>query len=114
MGATIIFIIAAFILIWTYDLSINIWVAVLVGALGGIVIGLVTEYYTAGKPVKKIAGSGETGPATVMISGLAIGMPSVVVPVLMICVIILVSSWLSGLYGAVSYTHLTLPTSDLV
>ena len=99
MGATIIFIIAAFILIWTYDLSINIWVAVLVGALGGIVIGLVTEYYTAGKPVKKIAGSGETGPATVMISGLAIGMQSVVVPVLMICVIILVSSWLSGLYG---------------
>ncbi len=99
MGATIIFIIAAFILIWTYDLSINIWVAVLVGALGGIVIGLVTEYYTAGKPVKKIAGSGETGPATVMISGLAIGMQSVIVPVLMICVIILVSSWLSGLYG---------------
>ena len=36
----------------------------MVGALGGIVIGLVTEYYTAGKPVQKIANSGETGPAT--------------------------------------------------
>jgi len=99
MGASIIFIIAAFGLISTVDLSLNIWGAVLVGAVGGIVIGLVTEYYTAGKPVRKIAGSGETGPATVMISGLAIGMQSVVVPVLMICVIILVASWLAGLYG---------------
>jgi len=99
MGASIIFIVAALILIWRFDLNINIWGAVLVGALGGIVIGLVTEYYTAGSPVRKIAGSGETGPATVMISGLAVGMQSVVIPVLMICVIILASSWLSGLYG---------------
>ena len=99
IGSSIIFIIAAFIMIWNFDLSINIWVAVLVGAVGGIVIGLVTEYYTAGSPVRKIAGSGETGPATVMISGLAIGMQSVVVPVLMICGIILISTWLSGLYG---------------
>ena len=62
-------------------------------------IGLVTEYYTAGAPVRKIAASGETGPATVMINGLAIGMQSVVIPVLMLCVINLVSSWLAGLYG---------------
>ena len=62
-------------------------------------IGLVTEYYTAGKPVQKIANSGETGPATVMISGLAIGMQSVTVPVLALCAIILISSELSGLYG---------------
>ena len=62
-------------------------------------IGLVTEYYTAGKPVQKIANSGETGPATVMISGLAIGMQSVTIPVLALCAIILISSELSGLYG---------------
>jgi len=99
MGATVIFIVAALALIWFTDLSIHIWISVLVGALGGIVIGLVTEYYTAGSPVRKIAASGETGPATVLISGLAIGMQSVVIPVLMICVIILVSSWLAGLYG---------------
>jgi len=59
----------------------------------------VTEYYTAGAPVKKIASAGETGPATIMITGLSVGMQSVVVPVLMLCVIILVSSWLAGLYG---------------
>ena len=99
MGASVIFIVAALALIWFTDLSIHIWISVLVGALGGIVIGLVTEYYTAGSPVRKIAASGETGPATVMISGLAIGMQSVVIPVLMLCVIILVSSWLAGLYG---------------
>ena len=99
MGASVIFIVAALALIWFTDLSIHIWISVLVGALGGIVIGLVTEYYTAGAPVRKIAASGETGPATVMINGLAIGMQSVVIPVLMLCVIILVSSWLAGLYG---------------
>jgi len=99
MGASVIFIVAAFIMVASFDLSINISGAVLIGALGGIVIGLVTEYYTAGKPVRKIAASGETGPATVMISGLAIGMQSVVIPVLMICVIIFVSSSLAGMYG---------------
>jgi K(+)-stimulated pyrophosphate-energized sodium pump len=99
IGASVIFIVAAVALIWWSDLSLNIWWSVLVGAIGGIVIGLVTEYYTAGSPVRKIAGAGETGPATVMIAGLSIGMQSVVVPVLMLCVIIWVSSSLAGLYG---------------
>ena len=62
-------------------------------------IGLVTEYYTAGGPVKRIANSGETGPATVMITGLAVGMQSVVVPVLAICGIIFISTSMAGLYG---------------
>ena len=99
IGATVIFVIAALALTWWSDLSLKIWWSVVVGAVGGIVIGLVTEYYTAGAPVRKIAGAGETGPATVMITGLAVGMQSVVVPVLVLCVIILVSSWLAGLYG---------------
>jgi hypothetical protein len=49
----------------------NTWWAVVSGAVGGIAIGLITEYYTGGKPVRTIAKSGETGPATVMITGLA-------------------------------------------
>ena len=97
IGATIIFIIAAFALIHLVELSVNIWLAVLVGAVGGIVIGLVTEYYTGGQPVRKIAASGETGPATVMISGLAIGMQSVTV--LVLSAIILISSELADIYG---------------
>ncbi len=99
MGASILFIVAAYFLIGQLNLGAGIWVAVLSGAVGGIIIGLVTEYYTAGKPVEHIAKSGETGAATVMISGLAIGMQSVAVPVLTICGIIAVSSHYAGLYG---------------
>ena len=62
--------------------SIGVWIAVLVGSVGGIVVGLVTEYYTGGSPVEKIAKDGETGSATVLISGLATGMQSVAIPVL--------------------------------
>ncbi len=69
------------------------------GAVGGIAIGLITEYYTGGAPVRKIAKSGETGPATVMITGLSVGMQSVVLPVLFIAAIIYVSTSLAGLYG---------------
>ncbi|TVO79003.1 sodium-translocating pyrophosphatase [Sedimenticola selenatireducens] len=99
IGATILFIITSLGLIKVTGVSAAVWGAVLSGAVGGIIIGLVTEYYTAGKPVKDIAKSGETGPATVMITGLAVGMQSVVIPVLTICAIIFVSSSLVGLYG---------------
>ena len=99
IGSSIIFMVVALLVVLIAGVSVNVWVSVLVGAIGGIGIGLITEYYTAGRPVVKIAESGETGPATVMISGLAIGMQSVVVPVLILCAIILISSSLSGLYG---------------
>ncbi|MGK0500919.1 MAG: K(+)-stimulated pyrophosphate-energized sodium pump [Oceanicoccus sp.] len=99
MGSSIIFIVLAYFLISQLGLNWGIWVAVLSGAVGGIVIGLVTEYYTAGAPVRHIAKSGETGAATVMISGLAIGMQSVAIPVFTICGIIAISSHFAGLYG---------------
>ena len=99
MGSSIIFIIAAYFLIAQMGASNNIWVAVLSGAVGGIIIGLVTEYYTGGAPIRKIATDGETGPATVIISGLATGMQSVAIPVLTICGIILTASHFAGLYG---------------
>lgn len=99
IGASIIFILTSYLLINILDVATGVWGAVLAGAFGGIIIGLVTEYYTAGQPVINIAKAGETGPATVMISGLAIGMQSVVIPVLTICGIIYVSTLLCGLYG---------------
>ena len=99
IGATVLFIIAAFLLTTISGIPIAVWWCVVAGAVGGIVIGLVTEYYTGGPPVRAIAKSGETGPATVMISGLATGMESVVVPVLTLCVIIFTASSLVGLYG---------------
>ncbi|MEM7193537.1 MAG: sodium-translocating pyrophosphatase [Pseudomonadota bacterium] len=99
IGGTVIFMVLSYLLVIMMDVSWKVWGSVMVGALGGIGIGLITEYYTGGKPVRDIAKSGETGPATVMISGLAVGMESVVVPLLIIAVIIMVSSELSGLYG---------------
>jgi K(+)-stimulated pyrophosphate-energized sodium pump len=99
IGATIAFILLSFLVIVATGVSAGVWGAVIFGALGGIVIGLVTEYYTASGPVRHIAKQGETGPATVIIAGLAIGMKSVAIPLLTICTIIAVSSQLVGLYG---------------
>ena len=99
IGSALLFIITSYFLINQLEVSNSIWAAVLMGSVGGIIIGLVTEYYTAGKPIRDIAESGKTGAATVMIKGLAIGMQSVVIPVLMICLIIYVANLFVGLYG---------------
>nr|AAR37713.1 V-type H(+)-translocating pyrophosphatase [uncultured marine bacterium 441] len=99
IGSAVLFIVTSYFLISSLDVSNNIWAAVLMGSIGGIIIGLVTEYYTAGKPIRDIAEAGQTGSATVMIKGLSVGMQSVVVPVLMICLIIYVSNLFVGLYG---------------
>jgi K(+)-stimulated pyrophosphate-energized sodium pump len=97
--APVIFVAMAFFMRDGMGLDRNVWWSVVCGAVGGVFIGLITEYYTGGAPVKKIAKSGETGPATVMITGLAVGMQSVVLPVLFLAAIIFVSTELSGLYG---------------
>ena len=100
IGAPVLFIVLAYFVIETwFQLSLGIWWAVIAGAVGGIIIGLVTEYYTSSHPIIRIAKSGETGAATVMITGLAVGMQSVAIPVLSICGIIYVSTTMAGLYG---------------
>ncbi|WIO74952.1 sodium-translocating pyrophosphatase [Porticoccaceae bacterium LTM1] len=99
LAAPVIFVTAAWFLMEQMGVGSNVWYAVLCGAVGGILIGLVTEYYTGAAPVRKIARSGETGPATVMITGLAVGMQSVVLPILFIGAIIFVSTWQADLYG---------------
>ena len=99
VGTPILFIAAGYFLTGALGVSINIWLSVLFGAAGGVIIGLITEYYTSSTPVVKIAESGETGPATVMITGLAVGMQSVAIPILTICGIIYISTELAGLYG---------------
>ena len=99
LAAPLIFVFLAWFLISALGLENNVWWAVVCGAVGGVAIGLITEYYTGSKPVVKIAESGETGPATVMITGLAVGMQSVVLPVLILATIIFISTYLAGLYG---------------
>ena len=98
-SAAIIFIITSYILINLLNLNSNIWLAVLSGAVGGVIIGLVTEYYTGSAPVRKIASQGKTGSATVITTGFATGLESVVVPIIAIAFIIFISNEFANLYG---------------
>lgn len=76
-------------------------IAVIAGLVVGVLIGLITEYYTSAdyNPVKKIGEQSETGPATTIISGIAVGMQSTAIPLLLICVGIFVAYQVNGLYG---------------
>ncbi|MDG2240864.1 MAG: sodium-translocating pyrophosphatase [Longimicrobiales bacterium] len=75
------------------------WIAIVAGTLAGILIGTVTQYYTAAGPVKKIAQASETGAGTNLITGLAVGMESAAIPVILICIAIGVAFGFAGLYG---------------
>ena len=86
-ASAISFIVLAYFVIISLGVTENAWYAVLSGTIGGIIIGLVTEYYTGGAPVRKIAEQGQTGSATVITTGLSIGLQSVVIPVLTLSLI---------------------------
>ena len=75
--------------------------AIIAGLAVGLVIGIITEVYTSGdyKSVKKIAHQSETGSATTIISGIAVGMMSTWIPVVLICVAIFISYKCADLYG---------------
>ena len=73
--------------------------AVLLGQIGGILIGKSTEYYTAGKPVYRVVEASKTGPATNIISGVALGLESCTIPLFLIASITMGSYLFCGLYG---------------
>jgi len=82
---------------------IGVYWAVLAGLTAGVLIGLCTEYYTSSgfKPTRSIADASLTGPATVIISGIAVGMMSTAIPVIIVCIAILISFFVSG--GAANF-----------
>ena len=77
----------------------SIWITSIVGLVSGILIGKVTEHFTSGPPIKKIANASETGVATNIIEGVAVGMYSTVYPVVIIAAAIVISHLFTGLYG---------------
>ncbi len=76
----------------------NFW-CVISGAVGGGIVGLITDYYTSSKPIEQIAESSRTGAGTNVIQGIAVGLESVILPLLVICAVALVSFNALGLYG---------------
>ena len=76
-------------------------IAVIAGLIVGVIIGSITEYYTSAdyKPVQGIGEQSETGAATTIISGIAVGMKSTAIPLLLICVGIFIAYRVDGLYG---------------
>jgi len=84
-----------------YSSGLALLVSIVSGLVIGVLIGKVTEYYTSTdtKPVRNIAKQSETGAATNIIHGLATGMESVAVPVLLICVAIILANYMAGVYG---------------
>jgi len=99
-GSSLIMAIASYFLVrWILGVEhIGIYWSVLAGLLAGVIIGVVTEYYTSSsfKPTKSIADQSLTGPATVIIAGLSVGMMSTALPVLVVGAAILASYFLSG------------------
>lgn len=79
----------------------GIFLAVVAGLVAGMCIGFVTEYYTATEkaPVGTIIEASKTGPATTIIQGIAVGMNSTTIPILLICGAILIAYFLAGVYG---------------
>jgi len=78
--------------------KIGVYVAVISGLLAGVVIGFFTEYFTSDhyRPTKKLADTSTTGPATIMIGGLSLGMLSTAIPVVTVGVSVLISFYVSG------------------
>lgn len=104
---------ATFLIMWALQLPKWEWISlsVVVGLAVGIIIGQATEYYTSQsyRPTKRLAESGQTGPATVIISGVGLGMVSTAIPVIAVVAGIILSYWFAsgfdlgniswGLYG---------------
>lgn len=99
--AAILTIIGSYFVTVQFAGNINLFLAVLVGIIVTVLISQITEYYTATthKPVQNIANASETGAATNIITGLATGMQSTILPVIVICAAILISFSLAGVFG---------------
>ena len=100
-SSAIIVILGSLALSWFFFHSLREAFSIIFGLVVGLIIGIVTEIYTSGdyRFVKKIAQQSETGPATTVISGIAVGMQSTAIPIVLICIGIIGAFLSCGLYG---------------
>jgi K(+)-stimulated pyrophosphate-energized sodium pump len=95
----IILTIASYLLMPVFGISQGVTIALAAGAFGGMFIGLITEYYTAGKPIRLTAEAAKTGAGTGVIRGLAVGMESTAIPMLLVVAAAYIADKYLGLYG---------------
>jgi K(+)-stimulated pyrophosphate-energized sodium pump len=95
----IVLAIASYAIMSTLGISQSVTAIMTIGAIGGTIIGLITDYYTSSKPVARIAESAKTGAGTNVIQGLAVGMESVAVPMIVVAVVAYLANKYLGLYG---------------
>ena len=112
--ASVIFVAACFGLFIITPVNVSLWWPVLFGTLCGMGIGLTTEYYTSSKPVYEIITASKTGPATCVISGIAVGFRSVALPLIIIVAAVLVSNYFAGVYGVALAGVAMLATTGIV
>jgi K(+)-stimulated pyrophosphate-energized sodium pump len=112
--ASVIFIIACLGLFMITPVNLSLWLPVVFGTVCGMGIGLTTEYYTSSKPVYEIVNASKTGPATCVISGIAVGFRSVALPLVIIVIAVLVSNHFAGVYGVALAGVAMLSTTGIV
>lgn len=112
--ASVIFIAACFGLFLVTPVNVSLWWPVIFGTVCGMGIGLTTEYYTSSKPVYEIITASKTGPATCVISGIAVGFRSVALPLIIIVIAVLVSNAFAGVYGVALAGVAMLSTTGII
>lgn len=95
----IVLAIASYIIMSTLGITQSVTAIMTIGAIGGTIIGLITDYYTSASPVARIAESAKTGAGTNVIQGLAVGMESVAIPMIVVAAVAYLANKYLGLYG---------------
>jgi K(+)-stimulated pyrophosphate-energized sodium pump len=94
-----VFLALSYVYFYAMELNIGLFYTIILGCVSGIIVGLITEYYTGGTPVKNVAKSSQSGAATNLIYGLSVGMESTIAPVIILALIVLASYNIGGLFG---------------
>ncbi|HXH32572.1 MAG TPA: sodium-translocating pyrophosphatase [Bacteriovoracaceae bacterium] len=90
---------ASYVIMASLDITQSVTAIITIGAIGGTIIGLVTDYYTSMSPVTRIAEAAKTGAGTNVIQGLAVGMESTAIPMIVVAIVAYLSNKYLGLYG---------------